>query len=104
MIDEIHVNDVGTTFTVTIKDQDDVVVDISGAIDYDLIFRKPDNTIVTKTASLVTDGTDGKISYTFVDGDLDQYGLWHVQAFVDFGSTEWSSDIHKFKVHKNIGC
>lgn len=101
---EIHVNDIGTTFSVTVVDEYSVVVDLSGVLTKQLLFKKPGGTILTKNASFVTDGTDGKIKYLSQSGDLDQYGKWSLQAFVDFGDTEWYSDIHKFTVYKNVGC
>lgn len=101
---EIHVDDVGTKFNLTIKDDDGNIVDISTASNYDIIFRKPDGTILTKDAVFITDGSDGKIRYTTVAGDLDQYGKWSIQAFIDFGSTEWYTDVSPFTVYKNIGC
>lgn len=103
-INEIHVDDIGTNFNVTIKNQDDEIVDISAAIITEMLFRKPDGTVMTKTAEFISDGTDGRLRYTTVSGDLDQHGSWELQAFVDFGSTEWYSDIYKFKIYKNIGC
>lgn len=104
MIGEIHVNDIGTVFKVTVKDENDEIVDVSAATTRELLFRKPDGTILTKTALLVNTGTDGQIKYTTEDGDLDQHGSWSLQAYIDLGSSELHSDIHKFKVYKNIGC
>lgn len=103
-IGEIHVGDVGTIFLVTIKDENDTVVDVSTSVGKTLIFKKPDGTILSKTASFSTDGTNGEIQYTTIDGDLDLHGKWAIQAFIDFGSTEWYSDIDKFTVYNNLGC
>ncbi len=103
MIGEIHVDDVGTLFSVTIKDENDTVVDVSSAT-VTFTFSKPDGTQFNRTASLVTDGTDGNVKYNTVANDLDTHGRWKLQAFVDFGSTEWYSDIYKFTVYPNLGC
>ena len=63
-VNEIHVGDIGTVFTLTIKDGSSVI-DLSGATTKQIILRKPDRvTSSTKTASFVTDGSDGKIKYT----------------------------------------
>lgn len=104
MIGEIHIDDIGTNFIVTIKDENDDVVDISGATTKNLRFKKPDGTIVTQAASFVNTGTDGQIKYTTVAGDLDVHGTWALQAFIDLGSQELNSDIYKFKVYKNLEC
>ena len=101
-IGEIRLNDIGTVIELTIKDQDDSAVDVSGASTKQFVFRKPGGTAVVKTAAFVTDGTDGKLKYTTVTDDLDTAGDWQVQAFVDFGSTEWRSDIKNFMVHPNL--
>lgn len=103
MIGEIHVDDIGTPFRATIKDENDEVVDVSTA-SVTFIFKKPNGTTVNKTGSFVSDGTNGQVQYVTVDGDLNIHGRWELQAFVDFGSTEWYSDIYKFTVYKNLGC
>jgi hypothetical protein len=101
-VGEIHVGDIGTVFTVTILDQDSAVVDISSATTKNMIFKKPDGTKVTKTGVFVSDGTDGKMKYTTVSGDIDAYGEWKLQGFIDLGSTEWYTDFTKFTVHRNL--
>ena len=99
---EIHVGDIGTSFQVTLYDSTNIV-DISGATTKTLYFLKPDGTTkLTKTASFLTDGTDGILEYLTISGDLDVSGTWKIQAKVVLPSGEWSSDIGKFKVYDNI--
>lgn len=102
-----RLNDIGTILTVTITDEDGAVVDISGAEagDISMIFLKPDATNLTKTATFTTDGTDGKIKYTTVDGDLDVAGLWHIQGFVNIsdGDVVFHSAVGAFEVATNLG-
>lgn len=99
--DEIHVGDVGTVFIVTIKDGDDLV-DISSATTKSLLFRKPNGDLLTKTASLVNDGTDGQMKYISVSGDIDVDGTWTLQGLVAIGTGSWHTDLHTFKVHRNV--
>jgi hypothetical protein len=99
--DEIHVNDIGTTFKCLIKDDDDIR-DVSTASTKELIFLKPSGETLTKTASFTTDGTDGYIQYTSVDGDLDESGFWKIQAHIVLGSLDLRSNIEVFKVHPNL--
>ncbi len=100
-VQEIHVNDIGTVFEITLKDCD-VVVNISSATTKQIIFQKPDQSVIIKTAQFTTDGTDGKIRYTTVDGDLDLQGPWKIQAKVVLPTGTWSSNVDKFKVWSNL--
>lgn len=102
MSDEIHVNDQGTEFRITITDND-VVVDLSTASVISIIFRKPDDTLLEVNATLYTDGTDGIIKYNAVDGDIDQSGRWKIQAYVELSSSaKYYSSIGTFMVHCNL--
>ena len=99
---EIHINDVGTEFKLTISDAG-AVVDLSpGGTAITVNFRKPDGTCFSKSADIVDGGSGGIVRYLTSSGDLDTTGTWKLQAFVDFGATEFYSDIHSFRVHKNI--
>jgi hypothetical protein len=97
---EIHVNDIGTVFTITLLDGTSTV-GISTATTKNIIFGKPDGTSVIQTGTFTTDGTDGKLYYTSVSGDLDQCGFWKIQVHI-IDSGAWRSDIGNFEVHKNI--
>lgn len=100
---QVHVNDIGTVFKVTITDcNTNTVVDISSADEIKILFKKPDGTEVEKTAALVNDGTDGLMSYTTESGFLDQAGSWKLQGYVKFGSSQWYTNYTTFKVHRNI--
>lgn len=100
---EIHVGD-AVNMIHTIKDQDDVVVDVSSASTLKIVFNKPDGTALLKDATLVTDGTDGKIKYktSSATPDLNMAGNWERQGKVVIGTDTWKSDIIKFKVHANL--
>ena len=47
MADEIHVNDIGTRFLITVKD-DGSAVDISSASALQINFRKPSDEIINR--------------------------------------------------------
>ena len=98
---EIHKGDIGTQFTVTVQDGT-TVVDISTASTKQLIFKKPGGTILTKSTSFVTEGTDGKMQYVSVDGDLSDDGVWKMQGKVIIGGNTFSTDITSFKVYRNL--
>ncbi len=98
---EIHVEDIGTSFRVTVYDSE-VVVDISSATSMLLNFYKPDKSTVSQVAVHYTDGTDGVLEYITTSNDLDMAGNWKIQAVVTLPTGTWSSDITKFKVYANL--
>lgn len=98
---EIHLNDIGTKFQVTVKDGDSVV-NISSASTKSLIFKKPSGTKMTKTAAFTSDGSDGKIDYTVIADDLDEVGTYQLQGNVVISDGTFYTDIQTFKVHRNL--
>lgn len=104
---EIRLNDIGTKFQFTIYeciDGVDTIVDISTADNIEIIFKGPDDIPVTKIGVLTTDGTDGKVHYITITGDIDQLGKWEVQAKVNMtvGTAEFWSSIINFRVVENL--
>ena len=83
-------DNVGDVVRVTIYDPaTDAALDISTATTMELRLRKPDGTTATWSASFVFDGTDGRIYYTTVAGDLDQTGLWYMEARIVADGGDW---------------
>ena len=98
---EIHEGDIGTVFEITVMDGDDVVP-IQTATTKEIVFEKPSTVTVTQDGVFVTDGTDGMLKYTTILDDLNETGLWKIQAYVEMPGWEGHSDIGKFRVHKNL--
>ena len=103
MSSEIHQEDVGTRFLVTVKD-DGVVVDLSNATVRQLNFRKPDDSVFNRAASVFGDGSasSGVMYYDSVVGDLDQTGSYKLQGKVSLPSGSYYTDIYTFRVNCNI--
>jgi hypothetical protein len=101
MASYIHEGDIGTKLLITIKD-DGSVVDISSASSLSIFIKRPDGTMLTRTGTLETDGTDGKIYYIIVAGDLNDAGLYKIQAQVILTSGTFYSSTANFKVHCNL--
>ena len=100
MAGEVHLNDIGTIFRLTIKDQDGAVVDVSsatGAGQKEILFEGPGK-LMTKTAVFLTDGTDGVIQYVNVSGDHSVVGQWKMQGHVILTSGQWSTAAVAFPV------
>lgn len=98
---DMHVGDVGTIIEVTLYDGG-AVVNLSSATLKQFILTKPDATVVTKTAAFSSDGSDGKLRYTTIAGDLDAKGSWHLQVYVEMPTGKWKSDIQEFQVEPNL--
>jgi hypothetical protein len=99
---EIHVDDLGTKFVVTVKDGA-TVINVSAATTKEIIFKKPSGTKLTTTASFETDGSDGVLIYTTTGTELDEAGTYKIQAHVVLSAgNDFHSDISTFKVYRNI--
>ena len=100
---EIHTGDIGTRFLFTIQDCNSTdPVDVSTASSVEIVFQKTDGSTDTKVGSFLTDGTDGKVYYDTLAGDIDQVGYWKVQGKVNFPTGLFYSDIHRFQVFANL--
>jgi len=98
---DVRVGDIGVTFKVTIEDCG-TVVDVSAASTKQILLYKPDGTVLTKTASFYTDGTDGIIKYSTISGDLNIAGFWRIEAYVVIGGSEYYSEIQRFRVYNHL--
>ncbi len=99
MAAEIHVGDIGTVYTLYLRDGE-TPVDISTATTKQITFQDPTGTNNVKTAEFSTDGTDGILTYTFASGDIDLAGRWKTQAKVILsGGDTWFSSEESFIVH-----
>lgn len=88
----MHNGDFGTVITVTII-EDGAAVDISAATAHKFILTRPDGSYINPVAVFKTDGTDGKLQYTLVSGDLNQAGKYSLQAKVTFASGTYYSEV-----------
>lgn len=101
-MEEIRIGDIGTIFRGTIYDEDGNAQDISTATTKQLIFKKPDGTLLPKTATFFTDGTDGKLQYTSVSGDFNVVGRWQIEPYVITPAGEWHGSIGEFYVRNYL--
>lgn len=102
MATEVHVADIGTSFEEQILDAQGEAIDISSASPIAYKFEKPDGTVLSRTGSLLNDGTDGWAVYETVLGDLDVSGFYRLQVYVTIGSDVFHSNIKMFRVWPNL--
>lgn len=98
--DNIISGDYGQIAILTILDTDtDSAADISGySSSIQMIFTSPAGVETAKTATFVTDGTDGQIKYTIESGLLNAAGKWQVRGRVQSASAKLTSTILYFTV------
>ncbi len=93
---------IGLPVVLTLVDQDGAAIDISTATVKKIVFQKPNGAVVEKTAIFDSNGTDGKIKYVTVADDLDQAGIWHLQANVTTPTLQGKSSVVPMRVVKNL--
>jgi hypothetical protein len=99
----IHNGDVGTIIRLTITEDDDTTaINVSGATVKTFYFLKPDGKKESVDAEFYSDGTDGKLKYTTIAGDIDTVGRWQVQAYVEIGLAKYYSAKTTFVVQSNL--
>jgi hypothetical protein len=97
-------NDIGTAIESRFLDTDGNTLNVSLATAKEIRLKRPDGVEIIKTAIFATDGTDGKIRYLTVDGDLTILGLWSYQGRVVLSDgSEWAGERGHFVVDPLIG-
>lgn len=79
-----------------------VPVDISATILKELIFRKPDGSVITKTAQFSTNGLDGALQWSTVAGDVEPWGTYMVQPNIAIPGFTGRGQRVPFEVLKNL--
>ena len=94
-----QVGDIGTPIVVTVRDVAGEIMPLGTTTLRQVILSRRGVTR-TYSASLYTDGTDGKIVYTSQDGDFDVAGPWLARGRVEFGggAQHWTSPPVNFTV------
>jgi hypothetical protein len=78
------------------------VLDISDATVKTIIIEKPDHTIISASATFLTDGSDGIIYYRTVAGDLSLAGDYGVQGYIESPNFDGYSTPTSFTVYANL--
>lgn len=100
MASEIHVDDVGTRFLITIK-EDDVAIDISTATSISIYIKRPDDSMLGRNGT-ISDGPNGQLYYDIQAGEFNDAGLYKLQGRVSIGSSTYYTSIYNFQVHCNV--
>jgi hypothetical protein len=101
-LDSIIKDDYGQEVLLTFIDVDtDAAADISAyTTSQKMIFTDPSGASAEKTAAFDTDGSDGVIAYTLVNGDIDEAGSWKIRGRVTSGTAVLTTEEASFFVHE----
>jgi len=80
----------------------DMPADLSTATSLIIELKRPDNTKISKTGLLSTNGSDGKMYVVTIDGDINVEGTYYIQGYVASTGWEGYSSVGKFEVHDNL--
>ena len=83
----IQVGDSGTELILKVR-EGGRRMDLAAATTTRLVLTKPDGNVLVRDAALLKDGRDGALLYVTGPGEIDQPGLWHLQAELAVGA--WS--------------
>lgn len=99
-LEYIVAGDYGQTLQLTVLDVDtNAAADLSGYTSSQLvILRDPDGNEASKSAAFGSDGSDGVVEYTLVDGDIDEEGGWRARVLVTSADAKLTSVWHHFTV------
>ena len=86
----VFATDVGTQIRLVTTD------DLSTATLKEIHIKKPDGTILEKTATL--EGT-GTLTYTTISGDLDDEGEYLIYGYVEFSTHKFSTPSQSLRVY-----
>lgn len=85
MILRVTRDDYGNDITLTYTDEDGTAINISDASSVTIAFGDYDgSTLVKKTASFVTNGTNGQVKFSFAEGDIDIAGYYDGEIQVNY--------------------
>ena len=97
-----QVGDVGVSLVVEIVDADGTPVDLRSATSRVIRVGYPDGTSEDFDAEFLTDGGDGKLVRTTVEGDVSEAGEYQIQGIVTLGGATRSSTVSAFQALENI--
>jgi hypothetical protein len=105
--ESLQVGAIGAKIEVLIVEFDnaanaDAPVDLSSASTLSIRLKRPDNTTVSRTGIISTNGTDGKMHMLTIDGDINIEGTYYIQGKVIFAGWDGYSSVGKFEVNDNL--
>jgi hypothetical protein len=93
-VSKIYVNDIGRTISVSVGE------DLTGATVTLIKVLKPNGEQPDWVGTIQSPPSNGILTYTTVDGDLDCHGAWFVQGYMEKGSRKVRGETATFTVYR----
>ena len=90
----IRLGDFGIDLTVTLEGAGS----IDNVLTKSILLTSPLGVTTAYVAEFVTDGTDSKIKYITLDGDIDLKGIWYIKGNITYASASYTSEREGFLV------
>lgn len=103
----LRVGAIGVDLIVPLTDSSGNPIDLSTATEMTLYLQQPNaSSSVAKVAQRLGSGTEGRLIYTTVAGDLPVAGDWKIQARVKYATPvrDWHSEIYPLLVAQNLSA
>lgn len=112
-VGDVHVGDVGTLYKGEIQDAG-AAFDVDAATIKLLIFKKPDDSVVEREATITDNGLTGSLKKWYLEYQLDagvpedvtfhdQQGRYQWQGYVEFGDGQkYHTNIEVYPVKSNL--
>lgn len=99
----MQVGDTGVDFEVCVLNNCEIL-NIAGAAIIVLEFQGPSDLCFQRSASISTDGSDGKLKYITASDDFTVAGQWITQAIITTATQTFRTNVMPFQVYGNLGC
>jgi hypothetical protein len=92
ILDIVQLGNYGFKLVVNVKDPDGAVRDLTGASNLKIKIKSTLSTNGKEFTASAENLAQGSISYTVLDGDIDNLGEWKAQAYYELGA--WKGHSH----------
>lgn len=97
----------GVELRVRMRGADGDLLDISGSAEASggerwILIQTPGGENIRKSAPFTTSGTDGSMTCILSSSDIDELGMYKIQAYIKTSTSRYTSEVGYFEVVPNI--
>lgn len=99
---DIQMDQVGVKFEIELRDEAEILFDLTNQSGIYFIFQKPDTSKLRQSGSISGNPVNGRVIYVSKTGDLDQTGRWSYQSQLLLPGKVYFTEVEHFKVKDNL--